>query len=56
VPGLRGVSGAPMGLQIIGPPGADGLTLQAAQMLESALESTPESTSESTSESTPNSH
>ena len=56
VPGLRGVSGAPMGLQVIGPPGADGLTLQAAQMLESALESTPESTSESTSESTPNRH
>jgi Asp-tRNA(Asn)/Glu-tRNA(Gln) amidotransferase A subunit family amidase len=52
VPGLRGVSGAPMGLQVIGPPGADGLTLQAAQMLESALESTPESTSEST----PNRH
>jgi Asp-tRNA(Asn)/Glu-tRNA(Gln) amidotransferase A subunit family amidase len=41
-----------MGLQVIGPPGVDSLTLQAAQMLESALESTPESTSEST----PNSH
>jgi Asp-tRNA(Asn)/Glu-tRNA(Gln) amidotransferase A subunit family amidase len=44
VPGLRGVSGAPMGLQVIGPPGADGLTLQAAQMLESLLESALEST------------
>jgi Asp-tRNA(Asn)/Glu-tRNA(Gln) amidotransferase A subunit family amidase len=28
-----------MGVQIIGPPGADLLVLQAAQMLESALES-----------------
>jgi Asp-tRNA(Asn)/Glu-tRNA(Gln) amidotransferase A subunit family amidase len=39
VPGVRGVSGAPMGVQIIGPPGADCLVLQAAQSLESALES-----------------
>jgi len=39
VPGARGVSGAPMGVQIIGPPGADCLVLQAAQSLESALES-----------------
>ena len=44
VPGALGVSGAPMGVQIIGPPGADLLVLQAAQMLESALESTLEST------------
>ena len=39
VPGARGVSGAPMGVQVIGPPGADCLVLQAAQSLESALAS-----------------
>lgn len=38
VPGARGVSGAPMGVQVIGPPGDDRMVLQAAQSLESALE------------------
>ena len=38
VPGALGVSGAPMGVQVIGPSGADRLVLQAAQRLESALD------------------
>jgi len=52
VPGARGVSGAPMGVQVIGPPGADRSVLQAAQMLESALEFALESALESS----PNRH
>ena len=37
VPGLLGLNGAPMGVQLIGTPGADALVLQAAGALEDAL-------------------
>lgn len=37
VPGLPGSNGAPMGVQLIGGPGADALVLQAAGALEGAL-------------------
>jgi Asp-tRNA(Asn)/Glu-tRNA(Gln) amidotransferase A subunit family amidase len=37
VPGLRGSSGAPMGVQVIGQRGADGRTLAAARFVESVI-------------------
>jgi len=37
VPGCVGVNGLPMGLQLVAPPGEDGLCLSAGAMLESAL-------------------
>jgi Asp-tRNA(Asn)/Glu-tRNA(Gln) amidotransferase A subunit family amidase len=38
VPGATGISGAPMGLQVIAAPGEDSLSLAAAEMLEVLLQ------------------
>jgi len=40
VPGLSGENGLPLGLQVVGVPGSDGLTLRAAAWVARAIKET----------------